>query len=105
MAAAQITEKKESLTAEGEAGEQVLYFGQEDNGYIGLCVTCDGHTKKEEIDLISQYMVSLRERCGISFYVLQQENRNSASSDRMKMDLTDCSLDGLKDSGNTVNDS
>lgn len=73
--------------------------------HIGLCVTCDGHTKKEEIDLISQYMVSLRERCGISFYVLQQENRNSASSDRMKMDLTDCSLDGLKDSGNTGNDS
>lgn len=69
-----------------------------------MCVTCDGHTKKEEIDLISQYMVSLRERCGISFYVLQQENRNSASSDRMKMDLTDCSLDGLKDSGNTGND-
>lgn len=72
--------------------------------HIGLLLCCDGHTKKQEIDLVSQYAVSLRERCGVSFVILQQENRNSASSDKIKMDMTDCSLDGLKDSGNTGND-
>lgn len=64
----------------------------------------EGRTKKQEIDLISAYSVTLRERCGVSFYILQQENRNSASSEKIKADMTDCSLDGLKDSGNTGND-
>lgn len=64
----------------------------------------DGRTKKQEIDLISAYSVTLRERCEVSFYILQQENRNSASSEKIKADMTDCSLDGLKDSGNTGND-
>lgn len=72
--------------------------------HIGLCVSSDGRTKKQEIDLISQYAVSLRERCGVSFYVLQQENRNSSSAEKIKMEMTDCSADGLKDSGNTLND-
>lgn len=67
-------------------------------------MSSDGRTKKQEIDLISQYAVSLRERCGVSFYVLQQENRNSSSAEKIKMEMTDCSADGLKDSGNTLND-
>ena len=72
--------------------------------HIGLCMPIEGRTKKQEIDLISAYSVTLRERCGVSFYILQQENRNSASSEKIKADMTDCSLDGLKDSGNTGND-
>lgn len=46
MAAAQITEKKESLAAEGEAGEQVLYFGQEDNGYFSVIQEWTQYRKK-----------------------------------------------------------
>lgn len=72
--------------------------------HIGLCVASDGRTKKQEIDLISQYAVNLRERCGVSFYFLQQENRNASSAEKIKMEMTDCSLDSLKDSGNTAND-
>ena len=96
---------------ESEDGRRKLYFPIDKEmiinvilDHISLVLSSEGRTKKQEMDLVSQYAVSLRERYGVSFYILQQENRNSASTDRMKMDLTDCSLDGLKDSGNMGND-
>jgi energy-coupling factor transporter ATP-binding protein EcfA2 len=72
--------------------------------HISLVTPIDGHTRKGEIDLISSYCVSLRERCRVSFVVLQQENRNTANMDRIKADMSEGSLDCLKDSGNTGND-
>lgn len=72
--------------------------------HLGLCVPCDGHTKKIEMDLISQYCISIKERCQASFIVLQQENRNSANMDRRKAGWTECSSEDLKDTGNTFND-
>lgn len=65
--------------------------------HIGLCMPDSGVTKKQEMDLISQYAVTLRERCQVSFFILQQENRNSANMDRRKMDMTECSPEDLKD--------
>jgi len=56
------------------------------------------------MDEISKYAVRLRERCNISFFVLQQENRNSSNMDRQKAGLTECSAEDLKDTGNTYND-
>lgn len=72
--------------------------------HIGLCSPQTGRTKKEEMDEISKYAVRLRERCNISFFVLQQENRNSSGMDRQKAGLTECSSEDLKDTGNTFND-
>ena len=72
--------------------------------HLGLCIPETGHNKKEEMDLISQYAVTLRERCQVSFYMLQQENRNSANMERRKAELTECSSEDLKDSGNPYND-
>lgn len=72
--------------------------------HLGLCIPETGHTKKEEMDLISQYAVTLRERCQVSFYMLQQENRNSANMERRKADMTECSSEDLKDTGNPYND-
>lgn len=65
--------------------------------HIGLCLPKPGSTKKEEIDAVSAYAVTLRERCGASFVVLQQENRNSSNMDRRKAELTECSAEDLKD--------
>ncbi len=72
--------------------------------HVGLCTPETGNTKKQEIDTISQYAVSLRERCQVSFFMLQQENRNSSNVERRKMELTECSSEDLKDTGNTFND-
>lgn len=72
--------------------------------HLGLVTPVDGHTKKAEMDLISSYCVTLREKCQTSFVILQQENRNSSDMDRRKANLTECSPEDLKDTGNTYND-
>lgn len=96
---------------ESPDGRRKLYVKNDPNqivnvvvDHVGLVLPSTGNTKKQEIDLVSQYAVSLRERCGVSFIMLQQENRNSSNADKVKLDMTDCSLDGLKDTGNTAND-
>ena len=73
--------------------------------HVGLCTPSAGSDKKQEIDKISQYCVTLREKCEVSFYLIQQENRNSSNMDRRKADMTECSPEDLKDTGNTYNDS
>jgi len=56
------------------------------------------------MDLISSYCVSIREKCHVSFVILQQENRNAADMDRRKAGLTESSAEDLKESGNMLND-
>lgn len=96
---------------ESSDGRKKIYI--KNNPEQIVCIVCDhcglvtleqGHTKKQEIDILSQYAVSLRERCGVSFYILQQENRNSVNMDRIKMDLTDTDSRDLKDTEVTFND-
>lgn len=65
--------------------------------HLGLVQPIEGHTKKAEMDLISSYCVSIREKCQVSFIILQQENRNSSDMDRRKANLTECSSEDLKD--------
>lgn len=56
------------------------------------------------MDAVSAYAITLRERTGMSFVILQQENRNSANMDRRKMDMTECSSEDLKDTSCSFND-
>ena len=72
--------------------------------HLGLSTPTKGHTKKEEIDTISSYAVTFREKYHVSFFMLMQENRNSADMDRRKADLTECTAEDVKDSGNVFND-
>lgn len=71
--------------------------------HVNLIQPKAGETKKSEIDSVSAYAVRLREVCGISLLFLQQENRNSASMDRRKAEMTECSSEDLKDTGDTFN--
>ena len=96
---------------ESEDGRRKIYTKKNPEQYvivvidhIGLCIPETGRDPKGEMDLISQYAVNLRERCQVSFFVLQQENRNSSNMDRRKMDMTECSAEDLKSTGNTFND-
>lgn len=43
-----------------------------------------GRTKKQEMDLLSQYAITLRNRCGISPVIVMQTNRDATSMDRRK---------------------
>ena len=52
-----------------------------------------GRTKKEEIDLASNYLITLRNRCGISPVVVMQTNRGATSMDRRKEGLSEFKLE------------
>lgn len=72
--------------------------------HAGLCSPSEGRKKKEEIDLISAYCVRFRELCDISIDFIMQENRNAGDIDRQKMQITECTMDDVKESGNPGND-
>lgn len=72
--------------------------------HIGICRPSDGHTLKQEIDLISQYLLTLRNMCGISPVVVQQANRDQGSIERFKASRTGFTINDTKDSGGPVTD-
>lgn len=72
--------------------------------HISLARPSDGHTLKEEIDLISAYLVTLRNMCKISPVIVMQANRDSSNIERRKQGLNNLRLSDTKDSGNVVQD-
>lgn len=72
--------------------------------HMSLVHASEGRKLKEEMDLVSSYMVSLKRRFMISWFVLMQQNRDSGSIDRRKMDLMEPGLNDLKDSSSMGQD-
>lgn len=72
--------------------------------HIALVRPKDGRTLKQEIDLVSGYLVTLREMCNISPVVIQQANRDHGNIERFKAGKSAYTMNDSKDSGNTVND-
>lgn len=68
--------------------------------HMSLARPAVGRSLKEEIDLMSAYLVSLKNRCGISPVVVMQTNRDSGSVARRQEGLTNLKLTDTKDSGN-----
>ena len=64
-----------------------------------------GRTLKQEIDLTSSYMVTLKRKLPLSWFALMQQNRESSSVERRKLDLSEPGLNDLKDSGSPSQDS
>lgn len=73
--------------------------------HLSLCRPSKGRNLKEEIDLISSYLVTLRNISGISPVLIMQTNRSQSSMDRRKEGMTSLSLNDTKDSGGPVQDS
>lgn len=72
--------------------------------HILLLRKSKGRTKKEEIDLASNYLITLRNRCGISPVVVMQVNRNAANIERKKLSLEEFKIEDLKESGTPSED-
>lgn len=69
-------------------------------------VRCEnGRSLKGEIDEMSSYMVTLKRKLPLSWFALMQQNRDSSSMERRKADLSEPTLNDLKDSGNPAQDS
>lgn len=64
-----------------------------------------GRTLKEEMDLCSSYIVTLKRKLNMSWFVLMQQNRNASSVERRKMDLNEPGLSDLMQSSAIANDS
>ena len=103
--------KERGVFTESEDGHRQIYVPNDPSLIVnviidhgGLFQPTKGRTKKEEIDLASSYLVRFREVCGISTDFLLQENRTAGTSDRLKLDMSEPTLDDVKESGNPGND-
>lgn len=72
--------------------------------HIGLCRAAQGRSKKEEMDMISSYSVSFRNKCKMSWAIVMQVNRGSSNVERRKLNFQELQLDDLKGSGNPAED-
>lgn len=72
--------------------------------HIGLLTIPPGSSLKQEIDIASGCLVTLRERCKISPVVIQQANREQGNIERFKQGKSAFTINDAKDSGNTVQD-
>lgn len=73
--------------------------------HLSLARPSNGRKLKEEMDLISSYLVTLRNRCKISPVVIMQANRESSSMERRKEGLNNLTLNDAKDTGAPAQDS
>ena len=71
--------------------------------HIGLLQPISGNLKAE-IDLLSKYLVTFREKCLVSPVVIQQANREQGNIERFKQGKSAFTINDAKDSGNTVQD-
>lgn len=72
--------------------------------HLSLSQPKDGRSLKEEMDLESSYMVTIKRKFLMSFFVLMQQNRESSSMDRRKADLSEPGLNDIKDSSSIAQD-
>lgn len=73
--------------------------------HLSLVRPSEKRTLKEEMDLISAYLVTLRNMCKISPVVIMQANRDSGGMERRKAGLTNMRLNDTRDSSGPVQDS
>lgn len=72
--------------------------------HMSLLRPSEGRKLKEEIDLASSYLVTLKNVCKISPLVIMQVNRDSSNMERRKAGLNNLTLNDTKDSGNVSQD-
>lgn len=73
--------------------------------HISLLRPNKGRTLKQEIDLASAELLTLRNIAAISPVVIQQANREQSGMERRKQGMINFSLTDTRDSANPVNDS
>lgn len=94
-----------------EHGNRKIYFPKDPEqvhlvviDHLSLVMRKNGRSLKEEMDLISSYLVTLRNMCKISPLVIMQANRNASSMDRRKEGLSNLSISDIKDTSSASQD-
>ena len=65
--------------------------------HLALCTPVPGNSLKKEMDDISKVAVQFRNRCGFSFLMIMQANRDSVSVERRKLELLEPQRGDIKD--------
>jgi replicative DNA helicase len=105
--------KEMEMTGEfKEEGHRKIYIPKDEEvitlvviDHLSLVQPVEGHTLKQEMDIISSYLVTLRNRCKISPLVIMQANRESSSMDRRKEGMNNLTINDMKDTGAPAQDS
>lgn len=94
-----------------EEGKRKIYIPKDEElitlvviDHLSLVQTINGHSLKQEMDLISSYLVTLRNRCKITPLVIMQANRESSSMDRRKEGMNNLTINDMKDTGAPAQD-
>lgn len=72
--------------------------------HLARIFAADGRTLKQEMDLASKYLYSLKNRCNISPVVIQQLNRGIQSMDRRREGVLYPTTADFKDTNSTIED-
>ena len=72
--------------------------------HIARIFPTQGNTLKQEMDLASKYLYSLKNRCGITPVVIQQLNRGIQGMDRRREGMVTPSTADYKDTNSTIED-
>ena len=72
--------------------------------HLNLVQATEGRKLKEEIDLMSSYMVTIKRKYKITWFALQQQNREASSMERRKADMSEPGLNDLRDTSSTSQD-
>lgn len=91
-------------------GKEVYYLNEPNRKIIGIIDHLslvrpeENRNKKAEMDLVSSYIVTIKRKFKMSWFVLMQQNRDSSSMDRRKADLSEPGLNDLKDTSSAAED-
>lgn len=70
--------------------------------HISLLRPDKGRTLKQEIDIATAYLITLRNMCKISPIIIQQANREQGGMERRKQGMINMTLNDTRDSGDPV---
>lgn len=70
--------------------------------HISLLRPDKGRTLKQEIDIATAYLITLRNMCKISPIIVQQANREQGGMERRKQGMINMTLNDTRDSGDPV---
>jgi replicative DNA helicase len=104
--------KRFGTVTSGVNNEIVVNFNNESNNayfivvidHIGLVNSEKGNNKKENIDLLSKYLILLRNKLKITPVVVNQFNRSISSTDRHKLHMVVPQLSDFSDTASTQQD-
>lgn len=99
--------KEEIRKSDGYSSMEEVYYPNDDQQFLFVILDHAGKipgNNKESIDMVSTYFVQFRNKCQMSYCMVNQLNRATTDSLRLKMGHVDPKLSDWKDTNNVLED-